>query len=94
LTPMLLALGETRMVSSIEIASVAMGLGAAFLPLPILGMLGAALSRGISMIAVTSLKIHALRRKIRLSLDLEAIAKSLLAGILRAIAAHAAQTLL
>jgi O-antigen/teichoic acid export membrane protein len=93
LTPMLLALGETRTVSLIETVSVGMGLGSAFLLLRVLGMLGAALSRGISMITVTSLTVYALSRRIRIRLDLEAMAKSLAGGMVMAIAVAATEVL-
>jgi O-antigen/teichoic acid export membrane protein len=81
LGPMLLALAETRLVSAITIVAVVVSLAAAFLLLPIWGIVGASVARGFSMIIGTVLTIIVLRRKIGLRLDLEAITKSLIAGV-------------
>jgi len=80
LSPMLLALEETRIVAAITIVSVLISLGAAVLLIPAYGMLGAATARGASMIAIAILTIRVLSRKMKLEIDLEATAKSLIAS--------------
>jgi O-antigen/teichoic acid export membrane protein len=85
LSPVLLALGETRQASLIGLLSVAISLGAASLLLPLWRMSGAAVSRGFSMITATALTFYVLHRKIELRLDFETIAKSLVAGTIMAI---------
>ena len=91
LSPVLLALGETPAVSVITSVSVVLGLLAASILLPFLGMTGAAVARGFSMILTTVLMFVFLARKIRLELDLEAIWKSLVAGTIMAVIILAAQ---
>src|SRR5208337_3391214 len=78
------ALGETRVASSITIASVAISVVVALLILPIFGMVGAAITHALALVLVTCLTIIAVSKKIRLDLDIEAMMKSLIAGILMA----------
>jgi O-antigen/teichoic acid export membrane protein len=80
LSPVFLARGETLVSGAITMSSVVMSLFAAFLLVPISGMLGASIARGSGMILSTVLTIVILRRRIRLQLDLHAIVKSLIAG--------------
>ncbi len=82
--PMLIALGGTRTITAITITSVALSLVAAFVLLPIWGILGAAVARGFTVVTGTLLIIYFLNRRIRVELDLEAIAKSLIAGTIMA----------
>jgi len=83
---MLLALAETRLAPAITIVSVLVSLAAAFLLLPIWGMVGASVARGFAMIIGTVLTIIVLSRKMTLRLDVEAIIKSLIAGVTMAVA--------
>jgi len=84
LTPMLLALGETRVTSAITVASVVVSLVLASILLPFLGMVGAAIARALAMVIVTTFTLLALGRRLKLQLDVEAISKSLVAGIVMA----------
>ena len=84
LTPMLLALGETRVTSVITVASVVVSLVLASILLPFLGMVGAAIARALAMVIVTTFTLLALGRRLKLQLDVEAISKSLVAGIVMA----------
>jgi len=91
LSPMLLALGETAASSLISIGSVALSLTVAFALVPLFGMVGAAVARGLSLIATTGLTILFLRRKLSLHLDLEAFSKSIIAGGTMAVVVMALQ---
>jgi O-antigen/teichoic acid export membrane protein len=91
LSPMLLALGETAASSLISIGSVGLSLTVAFALVPLFGMVGAAVARGLSLIATTGLTILFLRRKLSLHLDLEAFSKSIIAGGTMAVVVMALQ---
>jgi len=80
LSPMLLALEETKIVSAVTIVSVVISLAAALLLIPVYGILGAAVARGTSIIAAAILTVLVLGRKMKLEMDLEATAKSLIAS--------------
>jgi O-antigen/teichoic acid export membrane protein len=84
LSPMLLALAETRVASGITTGSVILSLTAAILLVPTLGMLGASVARGLGIIATTALTFLFLRRKLGLRLDLEMMFKTLAAGAIMA----------
>ena len=91
LTPMLLALGETPKASAITAASVVVSLLAAFILLPLWGIVGAAVARGFAMILTTALTIIVLSKMLTLQLDLEAMWKSLVSGVVMAAVVFAAQ---
>ena len=77
---MLVALSETRVLLWITAASVLLAFGSAYVLLPLMGITGAAIARGLSMVGSLSLTITALRRKNAASLDLTTLWKTLLAG--------------
>ena len=91
LSPMLLALAETRVASAITTGSVILSLTTAILLVPPWGMLGASVARGLGMIATTTLTILFLRRKLRLNLDLVTMFKILVAGLIMAAVVVAVQ---
>ena len=80
LTPMLLALSQTRLTSVITVISVTVGLAAAYFLLPIWGVVGASLARGMTLVASCLLTFIALTRQKIIRLDSEAMWKSLTAG--------------
>jgi O-antigen/teichoic acid export membrane protein len=80
LSPVLLAIEETRWASAINIISVILSLGAALILLPIAGIIGASISRGVTMILVTAFTFLVVRKKMTLRLDLQAMVKSLIAS--------------
>jgi len=82
LSPMMLALSKTRLMSGITIVSVVVGLTSAFYLLPIWGIIGASIARGIALTVSTVLTIIILIRKDAVELDIEAIWKSLTAAAL------------
>lgn len=94
LSPMLLALGETRVASAITLVSVVTSLVVAFILLPLWGIVGAAVARGLAMVLTTALTFMFLSRKVRLELDLEAICKSLIVGAVMAVVVLGMQTLM
>ncbi len=94
LTPMLLARGETGTASVITSASVGISLVTAYALLPLLGMSGAAIARGVGMVAVTAATVLVLKRRLKLRIDNEAVWKSLVAGTVMAGAVLLAQMLL
>jgi len=86
LNPMLLALGKTRISSGITILSVLVGVVAAALLMPLSGMLGASIARGLAMIVSSALIVIVLMKSIRLSLDVKGISKILVAaGVMAAV---------
>jgi len=91
LTPMLSALGETRVASAIKGASLVIGLLAAFALVPLLGLIGASLARVLAMILGTVFTIVIVTRKVSIRLDFQAISKSLIAGIVMATVVLAVQ---
>lgn len=80
LSPMLLALSETRVVSVITVMSVLVGLTSATFLLPFLGITGASVARGLALIISTVLTLIVLARKKAMRLDRVTIWKSLLAS--------------
>jgi len=91
LGPMLLALAETKVAAAITIISVGVSLVAAFLLMPMYGMIGAAAARGLTMIVAAILTVAVLSRKMKLQTDLEATGKSLFASALMAVVVAAIQ---
>lgn len=94
LSPVLLALEETRLASAITIISLILSLGAAFILLPIAGIIGASVSRGVTMILGTALTFLVVRKKMTLRLDLQAMGKSLVASTIMLAVVYAAQFLM
>jgi O-antigen/teichoic acid export membrane protein len=80
LAPMLVALSETRMVMWITIASVLLAVASAYALLPLMGITGASIARGLAMVVTLSLTILVLKRKNAVSIDLEMLWKTLVAG--------------
>jgi O-antigen/teichoic acid export membrane protein len=80
LSTMLVALSETRIVMWITVASVVMAVASAYVLLPFFGITGASIARGLVMVASLGLTIIALRRKNAVSIDLETLWKTLVAG--------------
>jgi O-antigen/teichoic acid export membrane protein len=90
-SPMMLAISETRLYMAITVVSVVLGLMSASILLPIMGIVGASVARGVAMVASTGLMLVVLSRKKAMALDVEAIWKSLVAGALMAIILFGAQ---
>lgn len=80
LGPMLLALSHTRAIMLITAASVLVGLVSAFFLLPVAGIVGASIARGLALAGSTILTVVVLKRRKALRLDFEAAWKSLVAG--------------
>ncbi|MGP8128055.1 MAG: oligosaccharide flippase family protein [Candidatus Bathyarchaeia archaeon] len=80
LSPMLVALSETRAVMWITVVSVLMAVASAYMLLPFFGITGASIARGLVMVASLALTIVVLRRKNAVSVDLETLWKTLVAG--------------
>jgi len=81
-----LLLGETATASAATTASVAASIVTALLLLPAFGINGAATSRGVGMLVSFALTLALVRRRMRLSFDLEAFWKSFAASTAMAIA--------
>jgi len=77
---MLVALSETRMVMWVTVASVLLAVGSAYVLLPVMGITGASLARGLVMVVSLGLTIIVLRRKKAVSIDLTTLWKTLVAG--------------
>jgi O-antigen/teichoic acid export membrane protein len=81
---MLVSLSETRAVMWITVGSVLLGFASAYLLLPIAGITGASIARGVSMVASTCLTILVLRWKKAMRIDVDMVWKTLVAGGLMA----------
>lgn len=93
-TPMLLAISETRMSMVVTAASVLIGLASAYFLLPIWGIVGASIARGLAMVGSTGLVLLVLDRRKAMGLDVETIWKSLVAGIVMSIVLFGAQIIM
>jgi O-antigen/teichoic acid export membrane protein len=80
LSTMLVALAETRMVMWITVASVLLAVGSAYVLLPVMGITGASIARGLVMVASLALTIIVLKKKNAVSIDLTTLWKTLVAG--------------
>lgn len=79
--PVLLASGETLLSSIVSIISVVASIALAFILLPVEGIFGAAVARGVGTLLTAALTVVAVKRKNFLRLDVEAIWKSNVAAI-------------
>ena len=94
LGPMLVALSRTRSALLITASSVLLALISAYVFLPIFGIMGAAIARGVAMVVSLGLTIVILRRDNAMLLDIEAIWKSVVAGAVMAAVLAFAQMLI
>jgi O-antigen/teichoic acid export membrane protein len=81
LSPMLTALAKTREIMWVTVASVVLGLVSAYVMLPFMGIVGASVARDIAMFASLALTIFVLERMRAMSVDVEMVWKSLVAGV-------------
>jgi O-antigen/teichoic acid export membrane protein len=86
LGPVFLALEATIAAASIFAVSVLIGLAAAFVLLPIGGIVGVSIARALAIISPAVLQVLILRKKITLDLDVNTIAKTFIAGTVMAVA--------
>ena len=77
---MLVALSETRMVLWITVASVLLAVASEYALLPLMGITGAAIARGLVMVVGLGLTIILLKRKNAVSIDLATLWKTFVAG--------------
>lgn len=73
LSPVLLALEETKVAAAITAVSVAMSLVVAYVLLPEYGMVGASVARAFAIILVAALTILMVSRKMTLQVDILAV---------------------
>jgi O-antigen/teichoic acid export membrane protein len=93
LAGLLVVLGQTMLSLKLTALNAAIGIGAAQILLPYLGTTGAALTRGIALVAGLMTTIAALRNRIKLSFDREAFSKSLIASTVMALAVYDIQAI-
>jgi O-antigen/teichoic acid export membrane protein len=93
LSPMLTALAKTRAVMWINLVSAAVGLVSAYVLLPVMGIIGASVARGIATVASLGLTMFVLKRMDAMGVDVEMTWKSLVAGAAMAGVLIAAQML-
>lgn len=94
LGPMLVALSRTRSALFVTASSLLLALGSAYVFLPIFGIIGAAISRVVAMLASLGLTIVIVRRENAMRLDFETIWKSVVAGVVMAAVLVFAQMLI
>ncbi len=78
--PMLVALSQTRAAMWITIATVLLGIASAYVLLPLVGITGASIARGVAMVVSLGLTLAVLRRKNAIQIDIKTMWKSLVAG--------------
>jgi len=91
LSYILLVMEKTAIYSGITIASVLGSTIVGVLLIPVLGVVGASLARGVTMLTSLILTIYILRREMKLNFDSEAIWKSWAASITMAVSALSMQ---
>lgn len=89
----LIVLNETLLAALTAIIPVPLGIGVALISIPLLGILGAAIARAVSMLLSLFLTWYFVRRKISIKLDMGALTKSLAASAVMALAVGAMQLL-
>jgi len=94
LGPMLVALSETRFVMGITLTSVVFGIASAYILLPFTGIIGASIARGVALVVSVGLTLFVLRKGGAMSIDIEAVWKSLVAGAVMAIVLVAMQLII
>jgi len=93
LRPILIVLNETRLAALTSILPIPISVAVALVSIPTLGIVGASIARGLSLLLGLLLTWYFVRRKISVKLDYETIIKSLLASGLMAVSIEALQLL-
>jgi O-antigen/teichoic acid export membrane protein len=93
LGPVLIVLNETLLAALTSIVPIPLGVGIALIAIPTLGIVGAAIARGLSVVFGLLLTWYFVRRKITVQLDYQAIMKSVVAGGAMALSMEAVQLL-
>jgi len=91
LNPVLIVLNETLLAALASILPIPISLAVALLSIPTLGILGASVARGLSMLLGLVFTWYFLKRKIPVKLDNQAIMKSVLASAVTAASMEALQ---
>lgn len=94
LSGILLTLEKTRIAAALTVTNVAVGIILGLVLLPLFGVVGASISRGITMILGLVLNIWVLRKQIDFTLDKEAFWKSLISSFTMALVVGVFATLL
>ena len=93
LSPILIVLNETLLAALASILPIPIGVAVALISIPTLGILGASIARGLSMLLGLLMTWYFVRRKIPVKLDYEAIMKSIVASVAMALIMEALQLL-
>jgi O-antigen/teichoic acid export membrane protein len=93
LGPVLIVLNETLLAALTSIIPIPLGIGLALISIPTLGIVGASIARGLSMLLGLLLTWYFVRRKIPVQLDYKAIMKSVVASGAMALSMEALQLL-
>ena len=91
LGPAFLAMEETNVVAGVSIVSAVLGMGGAYLLLPMLGTVGASIGRASAILLTGLLEFLVLKKTMRLKLDFLAITKTIAAGVVMVLAVVAVQ---
>jgi O-antigen/teichoic acid export membrane protein len=91
LGPILLAIEKTWISSAITVLSVLVGVATGVILMPLSGILGASIARGLAMTLSSAVTVIVLKRHIQLQLDFSSILKSLLASTVMATVVFASQ---
>jgi O-antigen/teichoic acid export membrane protein len=93
LSPILIVLNETLLAALASILPLPISVAVALISIPTLGILGASVARGLSMLLSLLLTWYFVRRKILVKLDSQAIMKSVVASVTMALSMGALQLL-
>jgi O-antigen/teichoic acid export membrane protein len=93
ISPILIVLNETLLAASVSLLALPLSLGVELASIPVLGILGASIARGLSMLLSLLLTWYLVRRKIPIKLDYQAITKSAAASLAMALVMWSLQLL-
>jgi len=93
LAPVLIVLNETLLAALTSLLPIPLSVGLALFSVPVLGIVGASIARGLSMVLSLLLTWYFVRRKIAIKLDNRAITRSIVASGAMALAMEALQLL-
>jgi O-antigen/teichoic acid export membrane protein len=93
LSPILIVLNETLLAALTFILPIPLGVGLALISIPAIGIVGAAIARGFTMVLGLLLTWYCVRRKIAAQLDYTTIMKSVMASGVMALSMEALQLL-
>ncbi len=85
-------IGDTTLSFKLAILNIILGVASTLILLPLLGIVGAAIARGVTMVAGLVTVVIALKSRIGIGFDVEAFWKALVSGVVMAVVVMSAQS--